>query len=464
MDALRSQVLCAWLCFAVAAALMGLVAGDTKPYIALAGCAVIVAALLDRRLAWTLFFTAAASTGISLTYANATIRPELLAAPLLFAAVRRPVGKPAARARVDLARAWSYACLVGLLAIGAYTSVFVARLPPASLWVFVQLTFSIFCMVWLRRAGSDRVQMVVVGSVVMTAISLLGVAAWVLAHDGGGGTLSFALSGDGRVRGLSIEPNIFASQSLGWLGVMYARRHDLSRNVLLTSVPVVGALLLAGTRAAWLGLAFMALVMVIRTFRRPGLFVGSLVSGLIASIVGAQVIADSSASGASLSANPVLWRVAHLFDTTSGTGAYRVDTVRLALQDIGASHRWLFGDGMNSYRQHHLLDITKVGPAYLGSLWYELLYDVGLLGLVCFVGFLVLNFLSAPNRLDMLPLYAGLLICATATNIVWLAFMWIYFALAEAVAPAPQQLWIPTSVDAHGRVRHRPPSSAGLTV
>lgn len=389
---------------------------------------VLFAAALDFRVAIVALLLVAATNGVVAEFGDAVLRPELLAIPLAVSATRAGsalipgMGTP----KLEL---WSLAVLIFA---GLAASLLVAPSTERSMWIWIQLLNVVAVyFILVRRLTRSRVRFAVnTGTLIMALLSTISLliyfadpGLWV---DEG----RLWLSSDGRVKGLSIEPNIFAAQAVGWLAIMFHGRHALRPTMLFFAVPIVLAIVLAGTRSAWIGATLLLAWVVARSYRRPVVFLSG--GCLIFCALLLHYVWTLSTPSLTYSDNPLLWRLANPFSTGAGTGAYRIDVYDLAWSDIKESGRWMFGSGMNSYSQFHPVDPSGVTEGYLSSIWYQVLYDSGLLGLTAFIIFMLTQLSGSRLNREARPLYLVLLLSATTTNILWIAFAWIYLALVNS--------------------------------
>jgi hypothetical protein len=262
----------------------------------------------------------------------------------------------------------------------------------------------------------------------LAIFSILGWATNLLA---GSAASPFGVADDGRLVGLSFETNIFASQIACWLAVMYVMRGQLTPGERRLVIPLVLAVTLAETRAAWL--ALIALFLVILWEHRRGWSAAIVTCGLMAAAGAGTLTALAPQLTTTGSPDGFWWRLTHILDTTQGTGAYRVGIYRVAIADIDSVHRLLFGAGPNSFSQFHLIDSTGTAAPYLSNVWLAMVYDTGIVGLLLFLA-VVLGAISGLHVLGVgrwaVPI--SLLLCASATNLFWFQYAWVCLALVAA--------------------------------
>jgi O-antigen ligase len=383
---------------------------------------------LSVRAAFAVFFLAMLANGVALELGPATVRVELLALALLaLAAVldgrgtRPPPARAGAVAMAGLAAWWAASFL---------SSVLVAPEPVRSLFMLLNLTAGVAAYLLVLRLAPHHAALVRTGTWILGAVCAVSLILLValppettplVASSQGGGLP--------RVRGLALEPNLMGGLCAGWLAVMVHRRRQLSPRHLVLAVPVVVALVLTNTRAAWVALAvvlaFWALTRHGRVLRSPpALLVYGLGAGLLLARWG------------ELRAEPgsLVWKVENLLNFEIGTGSYRVDTWRLALADLDAADAWLFGLGVNSYAQRHPVDITGVTEGYVGNLWIAWLYDSGIVGVLGFAVLLLALWARSADRLGALPVFLAVVLTSTSTNGFWMTFPWVFLALAATSA------------------------------
>jgi hypothetical protein len=394
----------------------------------------IVVCVRSVRAAWALYFLSVSLTGVTAGLGTALVRPEMLAFPLLLLAclrvwpVRARKGEDLPKPAVLPISLLALAIVFAAVMIG--TSMVNAPEPVRSLWIALQMLLGIAAYMVLSPDEAAKRDMVLTGTAVLGLIAGISVLGWIgRTYLGLPQEAAVGVAADGRLIGFSFETNIFASQSMGWLAVLYCWRGRLSPWTRIPTGALVVAVALAGTRAAWLALALLAVVFVWRTWSRSQLLVPV---GATVLIFGGLYVALVAAPTALIAPKDSLqWRLLHLFDTKSGTGAYRANIYQTAIADIDTPMRWLFGSGMNSFSQYHEIDSTGTGAPYLSSVWYATLYDVGLVGLLLFLVLLTGLVLRCRVRSDGLVLIAVLLICASATNLFWLSYPWVYLALVS---------------------------------
>ncbi|WP_454778348.1 O-antigen ligase family protein [Georgenia muralis] len=383
---------------------------------------------LSVRAAFAVFFLAMLANGVALDVGPATVRVELLALALLVLAAvldGRGTTPPPVRAG-----AVAMAGLAAWWAASFVSSVLVAPEPVRSLFMLLNLTAGVAAYFLVLRLAPHHAALVRTGTWILGAVSAVSLVLLValppettplVASSQGGGLP--------RVRGLALEPNLMGGLCAGWLAVMVHRRRQLSTRHLLLALPVVIALVLTNTRAAWVALAvvlaYWALTRHGRLLRSPpALMVYALGAGLLLARWG------------ELRAEPgsLVWKIENLLNFEIGTGSYRVDTWRLALADLDAADAWLFGLGVNSYAQRHPVDITGVTEGYVGNLWIAWLYDSGVVGVLGFAVLLLALWARSADRLGALPVFVAVVLTSTSTNGFWMTFPWVFLALAGTPA------------------------------
>ncbi|MDV8023644.1 O-antigen ligase family protein [Rhodococcus sp. IEGM 1330] len=443
-----SAELCAFVVFAFVSVCVAL-AAPLVAIIAVTAAASIAAAILSIRSirwAWSIYFFALCANGVQVTVGGFTVRPEYIATPLFLLALHAYAGRePGARAPSPFTVGLIIGS-VGLVSVGLTSSMLFAPDTAASLRMAVQLIAALIVVIPLTRVALDHRFVVRSGTAILSAISTFSVA-------------SFLLDPSTRVDGLAFEYNIMGCLCAGWIGVLYYFAGDravVTQRVLMLAAPIPVALILTSTRAAWIALAVIAVCVMVRCAAR---YPVAIVCSLVAFTVGFAYLHDVYYRVGD--ADTFLWRVVHVIDTESGTGAYRLQLWNTAVEQI-ADRDWsaAIGTGFNSFSQFNPVDPTNVGAAYLSSMWLTLIYDVGFFGFAFFVVLMVSLFLGVRHKKHALPLFVALAICTSVTNVIWFAFPWVFMALT-VTAPRTGSSSASAADDAHGighprqRRRHR---------
>ena len=379
---------------------------------------------VNRNFAWGVYFFAVTANGLVANAGFGTLRPELLALPVLAIVIFQErsrngrFGRKYTTQPVVLASAlW--------LSITVLSSAFVAPEQLRSLWICLQIVAAVGTYYVLSNSALKD-EFFRTGSVIISTIAALSISMYAASRIFGLSIpIEYGVAADGRLIGLSFEINIFAAQCVGWLALIYANQGPRLRYHYTTVSVLVVAVLLSGTRAAWIALAVIACLTIAQSFKRGKATQSLLLSFTV--LLGILYVAFRG--GSTRSEDDFAWRLSNIFNVSQGTGAYRIDIYTMALADLDSTTRWLFGSGANSFSQYHAIDATGTGAPYLSSIWAAVLYDSGIVGFVAFAGLIVACIHRFANRWSGLVVPATLLICSTTTNIVWFAFTWVYIAL-----------------------------------
>lgn len=403
------------------------------PVIALLVLGVLLAACSGLVASWCIVFAGATFNGISIHLGVLTVRPEhlsLIIFPIMLYHMRRQiVSKEHRSSRIPLI------CFAAGFVLWTATVSLSSPAPAASLWIVLQYALGIVWLLPFARVGEVKYALVRAGTFIfaaVTLVSLIGYFGRML-----GFSFEFGVSRvSGRLQGFSFEPNIFASQAVVWLGVLYFWRRSLRRiDKIAVSVIVVGVLF-AGTRSAWLALVAIVALGVLNILRRGSprsVFIGGAV-GLVG--IAAPFCVTTLASSGFLGAE-ITYRLQNLLESDSGTGAYRIDNYELAFSDLSGWDAWWVGLGANSFSQYHTMDSTGTGPAYLGSLWITLVYDSGFIGLALFCGLFIMMWRLSQRRNEALAVFVAIAICAAFTNFLWFQYAWLSLAMVVGRVEEP---------------------------
>jgi len=229
-----------------------------------------------------------------------------------------------------------------------------------------------------------------------------------------------------RFKGLSFESNILASQALFWIFVEIKYRNITKpfQNKLI--IFLISTIFLSQTRAAIVCLFVLLLVSIWRkSLAHP---IGIIQIILICSISLLLGTVDFHHLANNYSRDSLQGRMIRLVDLNSETVVYRKKVTDIALEDINNSRFQiqLFGSGTNSFKQHHNIDISGVEDGYISSLWVQILYDSGLIGLILILIFFFNQFRNnAKGSLVGKTFYVSIFLTAGATNMIWFTYLWL---------------------------------------
>jgi O-antigen ligase len=244
-------------------------------------------------------------------------------------------------------------------------------------------------------------------------------------------------------KGLAYEANIYGSQAGALLIVAFAVP-DFARRRSSVLVVLVNAcaLFLSQARGAWVG---CAVVLVLTTMSRR-IAVRRLLAllailgstGLLAFCISQLSMQTADAQAGLL--GDLGTRAQSLTDTSSGTGAFRVRTWKLAMQDIRDFP--LTGSGINSYASLHG-DFTRPGQrGHLPNIYLGWLHDGGVIGsiLICLSVLLYMRLLGGIRMAMANPALLAMLVLAiayVATDGSWIAWPWALAGIAVAYRRCP---------------------------
>lgn len=301
-----------------------------------------------------------------------------------------------------------------------------------------------------RRSRTVRRAVVLTGAVA----SSVGVVAFILNWSYGSfGVVSEAESEVRKASGLSIEPNLYASAAAVALALYLADAMPGRRMARLLVVTALGlGILLSFTRAAWIAIGVAVAVSAVgRSRARRAARVRSRRYAF------AVMLVTSAAVGLSGDVRDALIeKSSSIVDFGSGTGAYRRETLRLAIDDIDGPVDIVVGLGVNSFGHRHEEPTGTGVPAYLSNIALVVMYDGGLVGLGLFVGALwQLDRAAARERArkQFRTVLAVALICSLATNAFWFGFVWTPIILVASYGIASSEgrraIWTPAATAPH---------------
>ncbi|UVJ38739.1 O-antigen ligase family protein [Arthrobacter sp. CJ23] len=404
---------------------------SSEIYLVILAVGLLLVACSGMVASWVVVFLGATVNGISINLGFLTVRPEhLTAAVFLILIYHMRLSIPAAvqKSRVPLI------CLASGFILWAAVVSLGSPNPAASLWIVLQYALGIVWLLPFATVSDAKLTLVRAGTYIFACVTLLSLISYA-ARTLGSGSLLGVSPVSGRLQGFSFEPNIFASQAVVWLGVLYFWRSSLCRLDKIASAVIVVGVLFAGTRSAWLAAVAVVALGLLNVLRR-----GSARSVLLGGVIGIVGVAApfliSTLAAAGVLGTEITYRLQNLLESDSGTGAYRIDNFELAFGDLSSWDAWWVGLGANSFSQYHAIDSTGTGPAYLGSLWITLVYDSGFIGLALFLGLFFALWRLTERRPESLAVFVAIAICAAFTNFLWFQYAWL--SLAMVVGRADQ--------------------------
>ncbi|CAH0326969.1 hypothetical protein SRABI128_05679 [Microbacterium sp. Bi128] len=386
---------------------------------------VTVIAMKFPGFAWFCYFLSISLTGVVVELGPALVHAELLAIPLLMICVVRIKSTEFIQSRSRHLALPVMTLAVGYFAWAVVTTLVNAPTPLPSLWILFQILTGFLAFAVLGVSDGEKLRLVKSGSLILGGIAALSILSWFARSLGVPVALTPGVAMDGRLIGFSFETNIFASQCVAWLALCSRRWSDLGRSTKVANVVLGVAVILAGTRAAWIALAFVLVLSGLESARRSYKWLW----GAVSIIAAAMILIPNVLEAGDKNRDTLSWRLGNLFSTDVGTGAYRTGIYETALADIDSVGRAMVGSGINSFSQFHLVDPTGVSASYLSSIWIATLYDTGIIGCLLFFSLLISIIASCRSRFDGIVVVGALLICASATNLIWFHYPWVCLAL-----------------------------------
>lgn len=392
-------------------------------------------AFTSDRACWVVYVASTTASGQSLTLGPVTILPEHV---VLVVVGIRALGQRSERSgrstrRLKLGQLAFLLTLWSVLNLAV--SIIMAPEPEQSLRLLIWTFTNIVALAFLFRWQMPVLTMVRDGLGTLVVLYAVYLVQWAQANATGTQNLTVDVdyaSDAFRAKGLMLEPNLLAALALLWLAVAYAYRRELSVQMLFLSVAVLGAGILATyTRVSMVGFAIVGTLLIweMTQRRQKGsanvrMFIWVAALGLIVwQLATPAYPASTGEADGILSALTV--RIANLLQFSTGTAAFRLDAVSVALTEIFRGE-WL-GHGYNSFPQTHFNPFTSDGRSYIGVLWVALLYDGGIFGLLIFLAMFALAWRAAPA--GSWPFFLCFVLVSTATNPIWYAFPWLTLAL-----------------------------------
>ncbi|OZF37321.1 O-antigen ligase family protein [Rhodococcus sp. 14-2483-1-2] len=404
------------------------------PLAAAGGLAVLTLCSMNRGFAWAVYFFAVTANGLVVSAGFGTLRPELLALPVLVIILLQQRSNSCSLSNSKIPRPLLVSAAIWLL-VTVLSSSFVAPEHLRSIWICLQIVAAVGTYFALSNS-SEKDLFFRSGTIIISSIAALSIALYLASKIGGIYLpLEYGVAEDGRLIGLSFEVNVFAAQCVGWLAVMFANRNIKMRLQYPMVLILAIAVLLSGTRAAWIALALISCLTIVDFFRRGK--ISQSMGMCIAALLGSLYVFSGNSSLPN--DDDFAWRVSNIFNVSQGTGAYRLDIYSMALADVDGISRWLFGSGANSFSQYHPIDTTGTGAPYLSSVWAAVPYDSGIIGFLAFIGLIYGCVYRFANRWSGLVVPATLLICSSTTNTVWFAFTWVYIAMVAVRVGAQEE-------------------------
>lgn len=329
--------------------------------------------------------------------------------------------------------------LILLIVTNIISSVYFALVPLQSIWMLSQISMGVIVFYFVQRVENKYV-LFLIASRTIFKVSFFYIAYSALFFSNIINDPLDMYSQSDRFHALSFESNILASQALFWIFVEIKYRSTTKplQNRLILSLVVI--IFLSQTRAAIFCLVILALASIWkRSLTAPIGLIQLILISSIALFLGtvnihqvAQNYTEDSLQG----------RVLRLVDLNTGTALYRKQVTDIALEDISNSRLQiqLIGSGTNSFKQHHEIDISKVESGYISSLWIQIFYDAGLMGLILIVLFFFNQFrMNTAKSFIGKIFYVSVFLSAGVTNMIWFAYLWLslaFFVESQTIRPS----------------------------
>lgn len=404
---------------------------------AIACCAILTIGLETR---WLLQLLVAASftSRVSVAVGQLHLRPEQVLTVMLLARAIVKWRPLPTRKRIQLGL-FGFVIVLELL-----STVFNSPQSSASLTILLWLFLDFLLLAALFQLVEPQfiIPMLRTGLVCASVTAFAAIGLWLAAaftgYSGYGVQRDPAYGGSAAYV-FSFEANTAAATFALWglLAIVATRSSSLHRVARPCALLCPIAILATHTRAAALGYIIGLLILVMYgRLRTAQVMVGVVTVVLLAAFVSA--IGGSSAGSAAINKFSE-------FSLGSGDGALRAQSWRLAENDM-SQQQLLIGLGTNSFGQRHINTSipNKPRPAFLGTLPVQILYDAGLIAVLCvFFIFLLSGGINTRMRPAKYALGASYLLLSIATSPFWFSFTWIFLALGatekcqQAIATLP---------------------------
>ena len=405
----------------VAAALT--LAGGKGTLVAAAALLTLVGALLPCRIVVRLVLIASALTYFKLPIQGVNLRLDMALAPsALISATRDPHLSAALHRwlRHPVLR------LLGLLvALEAVTSLRsapdVAKSERIVVWMAANLVLLLVCLAYFEVSRTDATRALLAIGMGVVVIGLVG---WLLDRQGlpSWGVAQLDNTGLRRARGVALEPNILAGIATLCSVILLVRRRRIGRGWVLI-VLSLAVIPLTGTRTAFIALPVGLVAVAARSGPRYWLRLAHIGLALAAAAGVLSMFAYSLV-------RPFFDKLGSIrFHDDNSVVRYR--SWSLAIHDLHGTD-WLTGLGTNSFGQRHLdpttVYLSNPQPGYIGALPLQLLYEVGIIGLIV-AGAVVWKLLSiAPSREARIRWVGALLsflVVSSSTSPFYFAYFWL---------------------------------------
>jgi len=309
-----------------------------------------------------------------------------------------------------------------------FTSVAIAPQPAQSIKIWAWMLLSAVGAMFVYRLRIDSAEKIKLFSWAVGASALVSIAFWLVANLARTPNIFVEQdysSSSFRLSGLMPEPNLFASLAVFAIVILLFNEHGAKVPYSKTIATIcVLAVFLTVTRAAWVTLAGIAVVLLVQR----KVFIKSILFGAVFAPMTYLLLLNSDFLQFADFSSSLQARVDTLFDFENGTGALRRLTDSEASAEMLNDNSWIFGHGFNSYPQLHEYGVTEWASNYLANLWIAVIYDGGLVSFMLLLGLLAVVVKLKPQSGTVL-LVGSFSILASATSPVWFGFVWVVFSL-----------------------------------